>query len=260
MLAGYVIWKLALVLAGGFLCGLVTTVASSGAAISLPILIAVGLDPLTANATNRLPVIAASLSATWSFHKKRLIDWRLWLKVGPVACIGSTIGAWSASMVTNRELKLAVGVAVVVALSLLVFKVRHAIASPGTMQQRFGLREYLVFLAIGLWLGFIVIDGATFLLLALTLLVGLNLVQANALKSAIILPSVLMSMAVFSWQSTIDWALGGVLSVGSLIGGFIGARLATSELAKASIFWVLAIVLTAEGLHLLWEYAFGMRI
>ena len=54
--------QIGLVLIAGFLCGFITTVASSGSAVSLPILLAIGLDPITANATNRLPVVAASLT------------------------------------------------------------------------------------------------------------------------------------------------------------------------------------------------------
>lgn len=260
MLGTYETWQLALALAGGFSCGLITTVASSGAAVSLPILLAIGLDPLTANATNRLPIVAASLAATFSFHRKRLIDWTLGLKACTAASLGSVIGALSATLVPGRHFKLIIATAIVVALGLLLFKVKKAIASAGNAEPRFGLREYVVFFAIGIWLGFIVIDGATFLLLGLTLAVGLNVVQANALKSAIILPSVLTSMAIFSYDSAIDWTLGGVLSLGSVFGGLIGARLASSEFAKVSIFWLLTVVLTGEAIHLLWQFAFAMRV
>jgi hypothetical protein len=98
-------------------------------------------------------------------------------------------------------------------------------------------------------LGFIVLDGATFLLLALTVSAGVGLVAANAIKSAVILPSVLASMLVFSFESVINWKIGIILAAGSIFGGFIGARLAMAPAAKKVIFWVLAAVLIAEAGH-----------
>jgi uncharacterized protein len=58
------IWALAFAGLAGLACGFLNTAASSGSAVSLPILMAIGLDPVTANATNRLPVLIGAMSAT----------------------------------------------------------------------------------------------------------------------------------------------------------------------------------------------------
>ena len=52
-----------ILLVAGLGCGLVNTLASSGSAISLPVLMMFGLSPLDANATNRLTVLFGSLMA-----------------------------------------------------------------------------------------------------------------------------------------------------------------------------------------------------
>ena len=52
-----------ILLVAGLGCGLVNTLASSGSAISLPVLLMFGLSPLDANATNRLSVLFGSLMA-----------------------------------------------------------------------------------------------------------------------------------------------------------------------------------------------------
>ena len=41
--------------------------AASGSAVSLPILLMIGLDPVSANATNRIPVLIGAVAATASF-------------------------------------------------------------------------------------------------------------------------------------------------------------------------------------------------
>jgi uncharacterized membrane protein YfcA len=161
----------------------------------------------------------------------------------------------AATQISGRDFKLAIAVAVAVALFMLFFRLRQTLDSEGTAELRFGPRQFALFFCIGLWIGFIVLDGATFLLLALTASVGMGLVAANAVKSAIIFPSVLASMVVFSYQSVVDWQVGLLLAVGSVFGGFLGARLATSAAAKKIIFWTLAVVLSAEAIHLLWQFA-----
>jgi len=74
--------------------------------------------------------------------------------------------------------------------------------------------------------------NATYLLLALTLAVGLPLVQANAVKNAVVVPVTIMAMLVFAFKGSIDWTLGAVMGAGSIAGGVLGARLATSLQAR----------------------------
>jgi hypothetical protein len=53
------IWSLLLGLGAELACGFLNTAAASGSAVSLPILLMIGLDPVSANATNRIPVLIA---------------------------------------------------------------------------------------------------------------------------------------------------------------------------------------------------------
>ena len=107
------------------------------------------------------------------------------------------------------------------------------ILRPGAVQEaRFRWQEAFWFLLIGLWLGFIVLDGATWLLLALVLSVRLPLVEANAVKNFLAVPTTVVAMLVFASQGTIDWTLGAALGVGSVLGGLLGARLVLLEQAR----------------------------
>jgi uncharacterized protein len=75
------IWSLLLGLGAGLACGFLNTAASSGSAVSLPILLMIGLDPVSANATNRIPVLIGAVAATASFHKRKALLWGLAVKV-----------------------------------------------------------------------------------------------------------------------------------------------------------------------------------
>lgn len=240
----------------GLACGFLNTTASSGSAVSLPILLAIGLDPVTANATNRLPVLVGAMSATGSFQRRRAIPWRLAVRVSVPVAVGAAIGAGIAEVVPGRDLALLITGAVLVALVLLFTKLKAAIAGADVHEPTFGVRERLMFLGIGVWLGFIVLDGATYLLLALTLAVGLPLTNANAVKSFALVPTTLVAVVIFAAKGSIDWQVGVVMAVGSIAGGLLGARLAASPVAKVWVFRILVAVILAELVHLVLHYVF----
>jgi len=253
---GYDLWALLLGLAAGLACGFLNTAASSGSAVSLPVLMMIGLDPVSANATNRIPVLIGALSATWSFHRSRALLWDLVLKVSAPVAVGAVVGAFLAEMLSPRNLALVITAAVLIALLLLFTKLKQAIEAATSESVRYGAREFLLFVGIGVWLGFIVLDGATYMLLALTLVVGLPLIQANAVKSAALVPATIVAMIVFAAKGNVDWTLGAILGAGSVVGGLLGARLAASSHARVWVFRLLVIVIVAELVHLTIHYVF----
>jgi uncharacterized membrane protein YfcA len=246
---------LALGAAAGLACGFLNTAASSGSAVSLPILMMIGLDPITANATNRLPVLIGALTATGTFQRRRQVPWGMVLRVSLPLVPGVAAGVGLAELIPARTLGLAITAAVLVAFVLLFTKVKAALARAETGDLRFGPREYAVFFGIGSWLGFIVLDGATYLLLALVLGVQLPLIQANAAKSALLIPASLVAVALFALDGAIDWKIGAALAVGSVAGGVLGARLAGSVSGKKWIYRLLVVVILAELVHLGVHYA-----
>jgi uncharacterized membrane protein YfcA len=251
---GYDLWALTLGLIAGLACGFLNTAASSGSAVSLPILMMIGLDPATANATNRIPVLIGALSATWSFHQKKALLWDLAIRVSLPVAIGSVVGAGIAEVLPARELGLIITAAVLVALVLLFTKLKQAIEAATSDSVVYGWREFALFAGIGIWLGFVVLDGATYMLLALTLVVGL---QANAIKSATLVPATLVAMVVFAYHGNVNWTLGAIMGAGSIAGGLLGARLAASPAARVWVFRLLVVVICGELLHLGIHYATG---
>lgn len=255
---GYELWMLIAGMAAGLACGFLNTAASSGSAVSLPVLMLIGLDPLSANATNRIPVLIGALSATTSFQVKKAIRWSLAAIITVPVTIGGILGAGLTEFLPGRDMGLIITAAVLVALALLFTKLKEAIEQAiSTGTPRYGVREFCLFLGIGVWLGFIVLDGATYLLLALTLAVGLNLVHANAIKSFILVPVTIVAMVMFAFHGDIEWTIGAFMGAGSIVGGVLGARLTTSENARKWVFVLLVVVISAELVHLLLHYVFN---
>jgi uncharacterized membrane protein YfcA len=251
------LWAMVLGLGAGAASGFLNTAAAGGTAACLPILMMIGLDPVTANATNRIPVLVGALSGTVTFHANKTMPWGLAIKVAIPATLGSLFGAGLAEVVSARDLGLMITGAVLIALLLLFGKLRDAVDRIDTPELRYGPREMALLFGIGVWTGFIVLDGLTYLLLLLVLLVGLPLAAANAIKTFVAIPTAIVAMAVFSYKGSIDWRIGAAAGVGSVLGGYLGARFASAPGAKRYVFYLLVTVLSAELVNLAIHYVVG---
>jgi uncharacterized membrane protein YfcA len=250
------LWTLALGLGAGMASGFLNTAAAAGSAVCLPILMLIGLDPVSANATNRIPVLVGALSGTATFAANKTLPWGLAVKAAVPCTLGSVLGAWLAGVVPARDLGLMITAGVLIALLLLFGKLRDAVRSTEAGALRYGSREIALMFAIGVWTGFIQLDGLAYLLLTLVLVVGLPLAGANAVKTFLAIPTAIVSMVVFSFQGSIDWKIGAVAGVGSVIGGYLGARFASTPGAKRYVFYLLVTVLSAELVNLAVHYFF----
>jgi uncharacterized protein len=244
---------------GGLACGFINTLASSGSAVSLPLLVMLGLTDAVANATNRVPVMMGALMASWTFIRERQVDWRAALLLVPPAVIGSIFGVLVAEWLGARQLALLIMGAVLLALLMLFTKIKEALSRAFEQPPRVTPAAILLMLGVGFWLGLVVLDGATYLMLVLMLICGFQLAPANALKAIIISVTTLVPVALFWRAGDILWLEGGIMAVGSVAGGHLGARFSCYPGARRWTFRVLVFVISAELLHLLWHYTAPLR-
>src|SRR5258708_37234909 len=103
-------------LIAGIACGFINTLASSGSAISLPMLLTLGLPALAANATNRLPVLFGSLMALRTFQNEGKMDWPAAWKIVLPATPAMAAGVYLGETLHNRQRGLIITAPVLVAL------------------------------------------------------------------------------------------------------------------------------------------------
>jgi uncharacterized membrane protein YfcA len=112
---------------------------------------------------------------------------------------------------------------------------------------------------VGIWLGLIALDGATYLLLVLILVCSYALPEANAIKVVIGVLTTLVSIAMF-WSKGDMWlAEGAVLAAGSIAGGHLGAKLSSHPQAHRWAFRLLVVAICLELVHLGWHYTAPWR-
>jgi len=89
---GHDLWTLGLGLGAGLACGFLNAALRGIGGIAAdpdvdrP-------DPVSANATNRIPVLLGAISATLGFQVKKAIPWPLAIKVAVPTTLGSVAGA-----------------------------------------------------------------------------------------------------------------------------------------------------------------------
>lgn len=249
----------AILVFAGAACGFLNTLASSGSAVSLPLLVLLGMPEGAANATNRLPVLVGGIMATITFARKGQLDWSAAWRLGIPATIGAVGGALAAEALPGRDIGYLITGAVLLALIMLFTKTRQALAQVFEAPARVPPLAIGLMLGVGFWIGLIVLDGATYVLLILILVCWYPLPQANALKSFILVVTTAVAIAMFASDGEMRFAEGAVLSAGSIAGGYFGAKFSSYPSARKWAFRLLVIAISLELVHLAWQYTASWR-
>lgn len=240
-----------LVIFAGVLCGFVNTLAGSGSLISLPILMFIGLPPNMANGTNRVGVVVQNLVTTSSFHRKRILDIPLGVQVAIPTIAGSILGAFIVLELSDRIVEIVVGAVLFLMLIPMWFNPKQWLEGKDLSGKKVRMwLRWLIFFVVGAYGGFIQAGVGIFLLAALVLNAGCNLVKANAQKGMINLVLTFFALLVFAVNGQIDWGVGIALAFGNAIGGYLGAHWAVSW-GPAFVRYVVMVVVLIAGTRLL---------
>ena len=206
----------------GCVAGILNVLAGGGSFLTLPVLIFLGLPPTVANGTNRVGIFLQNVSAVWSFRRLGVLETGSapWTVLPAVA--GSGLGAWlSLSIGDEAFQRILAFLMVVVSLWTLWSSGAEEEARQATAAR---WQTAAGFFAAGIYGGFVQ-AGVGFLILAVTTAAGLDLVRGNAVKVQAILALTALALAVFAWQGRVDWWLGLCLAMGTMVGGYLGAKL-----------------------------------
>jgi len=245
-----------LLLGAGIVCGFLNAAASSGSALTLPLLLMLGLPPGVANGTNRLPVLVGMASALWQFQRAGAIPWLFTLRLFPAFLFSALAGSGLATILPMEQIRGLVHVAVILAFVLVLLKPQRWLA-PRVMVnavQPPSIMLHLCIAVVGLWTGLIVLDAAIYLLVSLVLIGGLSLQQASAVKVVLIGLATVISLVVFIHGGELDWQAALPLMLGSALGGWLGASLALGSQSRLWIYRLLLMALSLELVSMFWSH------
>ena len=239
-----------LVTIAGFIGGFVSILASNGSSVTLPALELFGLPEHVANGTNRLSVVALGLIGTIHFSREGLIDWRKGAWMAILIALGTMIGSLVDVDLSDAMLDAIVITGLFLVLGMLLFRPSHWLQGRGRALRPFGWVQAVAYFAIGVYAGLVVLGSGFFMLAALVLLSGYDLRHGNAMKAFILLIVGLQSLFVFDDRGEVDWVAGVPLALGSALGAYVAARLATKPWAKVWVYRLLVLVLVLSMAYL----------
>ncbi len=245
-----------LLIAAGFVAGFINTLAGSGSAVTLPLLIFMGMPASMANGTNRVAIVLQNVAGVHGFRQRRILDTRGAAMLSIPAVLGSVIGARISLSLDEVLLRRAIGV--VMLLVLVIMLLRPGRWLHGALEKLDGWptrKQLLLFFFVGMYGGFIQVGVGIWLLMGLVLGLGYDLVRGNAVKVAIVFCQSVAALAVFILNGQVQWREGLVLAIGNMLGAWSGAWFAVEQ----GVIWVrrvlIAIVIfSATQLLGVWEW------
>ncbi|RBY82488.1 sulfite exporter TauE/SafE family protein [Geodermatophilus sp. TF02-6] len=220
-----------LVVAAGvaLVAGAVNSIAGGGSLILFPTLVGLGLGTVAANVTNSVAQWPGYLGGVLGFRSEYVGQRARLLRFAVVALFGGTAG--SVLLLTTPSEAFDVVVPVLVLLASLLLAVQPLLTRRLRQAEDGGPRRDPPWLYVALFLATVYggyFGGALGVILVGVLGVGLHRLKlANALKSALSAVTATVTVVVFGLFGPVDWLVVAVAAPASLLGGFLGARVAT---------------------------------
>ncbi|MBK1680107.1 sulfite exporter TauE/SafE family protein [Rhodocyclus tenuis] len=223
-----------LVAGGAFLAGGMNALAGGGTFFSFPALLAAGVPPVMANATNTVGLCPASLVSAWTYRREAMRHGRWAILLIVVSLIGGIVGGLLLLATSNAAFSKLIPWLLLVATALFAFsgqiskrltRIRQRLGStqaptPG------GVGGAIFQLVVAIYGGFFGAGMGILTLAALSIQGFEDIQEINALKNLTSGINYAVSSATFIIAGAISWPHALVMLVTAMAGGWAGASLA----------------------------------
>ncbi len=244
------LWYAPLLLGVGMFAGFLNTLACGGSLLTLPTLIfllpfATGISDgisQVANGTNRVAILFQNFSAILGFRRKGVSNFRYAIALTIPAVIGAAIGAVLATKTSDKVFEPILAIVMVTMLFLTLFNPTerlHDKINPGDTHHK--IITGIVLFFVGIYGGFIQAGVGLFIIAALRIIDGDDLIITNALKVFIIFFYTIIALGIFITQGQVNWVLGITLAIGNASGAWIASHWAVGMGDK----WLKVILVVA---------------
>jgi len=225
-----------LIALAGIGAGAINAVVGSGTLITFPTLVALGYPPVTATMSNAVGLVAGGVSGTWGYRRELRGQWDRLRWQLPASFVGAGCGAWLLLHLPEKVFAQVVPVLLVAALALMLIGPRiqtwaknRAEAAGRSAEHVSAARMTAVVaatFAVGVYGGYFTAAQGILLIAAMGALLPEDMQRMNAAKNLLSLVVNVVAAVAYTVVAfdRISWAAAGLIAVGSLAGGFLGAH------------------------------------
>ena len=226
--------------------GLINALAGGGTLITFPVLMAVGLSPLSANVTNTVALVPGYLGGTFA-QVDDLKDQkkRLWIFI-PAGILGGLMGG--ILLLKTGEKLFADLVPYLILLASTLLAIQNPVRAWLTRRQEQGkakvVSEFWAFIPVflaAIYGGYFGAGLSVIVLAVLGLVLKDSLTRLNALKQGIAFATNVAAALFFVFSGKVNCTVALVMAVGALLGGALGGRLA-SRIKPATLRWIVVSI------------------
>lgn len=216
-----------LVALAGLAAGTINTVVGSGTLVTFPVLLAVGLPPVTANVSNTVGLFPGSLVGAYGYRQELTGQRDRVIRLGIAGTLGGLVGAVLLLVLPASAFATIVPILIVVALVLVIVGPRISAwvgrSSTGQPGRVTPLLIVLIF-ACGVYGGYFGAAQSVLIMGIFGLLLHDTIQRQNGLKNLIAGLVNAVAALLFVFVRHVDWEAAGLIAAGAIVGGIIGAR------------------------------------
>ncbi|HDZ57925.1 MAG TPA: sulfite exporter TauE/SafE family protein [Pseudomonas xinjiangensis] len=252
-------WHITLIAVGGFAAGAMNALAGGGTFFSFPALLAVGIPPVTANATNAVALWPASLSTAVALRRElRTLPMRTFLvPIAIAAAVGGLMGGLLLLVTSDQAFYRLIPWLLLLATLLFTFSKSINLAvmrlSKGQPDhERLSPVGFFCQILVSLYGGFFGAGMGIMMIASLAISGRTQVLEINAIKS--LLSSVIYSVAAVTFiiAGAIHWPAMWIMLIGTISGGYCGGLFARA-LPDLWLRWL--VVAIGWGLSLFYFYS-----
>lgn len=220
-----------MLLIAGTLSGLLSTVVSIASLVSYPVLLALGVPPLTANMTNTVSLVLTGAGSVASSRPELDGQRDRVIRLAAVTALGGVTGA-AVLLLAPASTFTAVAPVLIGAASVILFvqpRMTSLVPRPGEADATHGaggLTHLAVLFLVAVYVGYFGAAGGVLLLVVLSSTIAESLVKVNAIKNAVNGTANFMAAICFAIFGSVRWLFVAPLAAGFLIGGWFGPKIA----------------------------------
>jgi len=237
-----------------FGAAIVDAVAGGGGLLTVPALLAAGLPPQLAIATNKGQSTFGAAAALARFHRAGMVD-AARARVGfPAAFAGSLLGAALLLVVRPALLRPIVLVLLVGAAAFTALRRGPPRVASHVRPSSAPLAAAAIALVLGAYDGFFGPGTGTFLIVAFASILGDGLARASGEAKVVNFASNLAALLLFALRGVVVWRIALPMAVAQLVGGTVGAHLVVrrGDLFVRRVVLAVVLALVVKLVHDAW--------